>query len=323
MPARRAAAARGATRPPNGSLLPICRRWLTPHPPTHPHAAPEIVYYTADATNDTYAFVSSVVTMSESQKFCNSLGGHLVSWKGMAEQVEVEQYYVNYGVLLPSYHKGYWTGLTAESWPNFNWIDKTAGRVDYTHWASFEPNNMNNMCGIGNYSAEYDGAWGWSDEPCMARFPFICKLMGPRNLTRQSNVTGNVFTLYTAQATQAEAEQVCRSQGGHLASFTSLDEQVEMEFAFVNEGYLLAGARRPRPLRLHEGCSSELLLPLGKAAALGSTQLHMLLAPSCSQPTTRRTGSASTAVTPPGPSSTGWTAACQTRRRTPTRTGAS
>lgn len=179
--------------------------------------------------------------MTQAQRGCNDLGGHLVSWKGLIEQVEVEQYYVNYGVLLPYFHKGYWTGLTADSWPNFMWVDKTAGEVDYTHWGTNEPKSMSNLCGIGNHTAEYEGAWGWADASCTARYPYICKMMGPRNLTLTSNVTGNTFTLYTTQATQAEAETACREEGGHLASFGSYDEQVEMEFAFMNRGYLLPG----------------------------------------------------------------------------------
>jgi hypothetical protein len=49
------------------------------------------VYYTAEATNDTYAFVSAVVTSAAAQRSCNDLGGHLVSYVSLAEQVEVEQ----------------------------------------------------------------------------------------------------------------------------------------------------------------------------------------------------------------------------------------
>jgi hypothetical protein len=144
-------------------------------------------------------------------------------------------------VLLPVFHKGYWTGLIADTWPDFQWMDKTAGPIDYTHWATDEPKARDNLCGIGNYTAEYDGAWGWADSSCMSRYPYICKIMGPKNLTLTSNVTGNVFTLYTSATTQADAELTCRTQGGHLASFASMDEQIEMEFAFMNRGVLLPG----------------------------------------------------------------------------------
>lgn len=45
-----------------------------------------------------------------------------------AEQREVEDYYVKSGMLLASYHKLYWTGLTTERWPMFYWTDNVVPR---------------------------------------------------------------------------------------------------------------------------------------------------------------------------------------------------
>ena len=41
----------------------------------------------------------------------------------LAEQREVEEYYIKQGMLIGSYHKIYWLGLTAEQWPVFTWAD--------------------------------------------------------------------------------------------------------------------------------------------------------------------------------------------------------
>jgi hypothetical protein len=66
------------------------------------------------------------------------------------------------------------------------------------------------------------------------------------NVTIKSNTTGNTFTLFTTPVTQDEAQQECTAIGGHLASYATLDEQVEMEYAFINSGYLLPGEQPER-----------------------------------------------------------------------------
>ena len=51
--------------------------------------------------------------------------------------------------------------------------------------------------------------------------PAVAKSLIPYNST-----TNATFTLHTAMANQATAETVCNREGGHLASFQSLKEQV-------------------------------------------------------------------------------------------------
>ena len=36
-----------------------------------------------------------------------------------APQSEVEQFYIDKGWLLPSFHKSYWIGLRSAQWPTF------------------------------------------------------------------------------------------------------------------------------------------------------------------------------------------------------------
>lgn len=35
----------------------------------------------------------------------------------------MEQHFIDNGMLLPSFHKQYWLGLTTTSWPRFRWLD--------------------------------------------------------------------------------------------------------------------------------------------------------------------------------------------------------
>jgi hypothetical protein len=60
-----------------------------------------------------------------------------------------------------------------------------AGGLPYEHWGRIflpdggpEPNNRagNEYCAGANYTERYDGAWAWSDEPCLTKAPYICRL---------------------------------------------------------------------------------------------------------------------------------------------------
>ena len=44
-----------------------------------------------------------------------------------------------------------------------------------------------------------------------------------------TSTLGNVFTINTTRATQKQAQAVCNSQGAQLVSYSSRDEQVEVE----------------------------------------------------------------------------------------------
>jgi hypothetical protein len=48
-----------------------------------------------------------------------------------------------------------------------------------------------------------------------------------------SAVTGSRYMLNTSLASQAEAQAACNLQGGHLVSYSSLEEQYEVEQYFV------------------------------------------------------------------------------------------
>ena len=108
----------------------------------------------------------------------------------LSEQVEVEQYFVESGLIIPSFHKFYWLGLRTELWPNFTWVDRSAGpdAGTYEHWGRYislgnepEPNNYDappEYCGGANWTESFGNpsAWGWADYNCDQPFVSMCKL---------------------------------------------------------------------------------------------------------------------------------------------------
>jgi hypothetical protein len=112
---------------------PACRR-----------AAPGAYIYVSNTTNSTYILNTTKTDFKAAQRACNNQGGHLVSYSSAAEQVEVESYYVNLGVLFPKFHRTYWMGLQGNGsfFPaQWSWVNPTAGGTPYPpRWdAGFAP----------------------------------------------------------------------------------------------------------------------------------------------------------------------------------------
>ena len=143
--------------------------------------------YTSTKTGNTYALNTTWTSFVEAENTCNGYGGHLVAWKSVTEQQEVEGYYLKQGYLLPTDHDNYWLGLntSAGTWPKFNWTERTVaapGSGAYQHWGRPEggvpePNNNRvGLCGVANASLTYTNAWGWADTVCNMTNVFICRM---------------------------------------------------------------------------------------------------------------------------------------------------
>ncbi len=94
-----------------------------------------------------------------------------------------------------------------------------------------EPNNLfgNEYCAGANATELLlDGVFGWSDEECSRKTPFICKMLAAKDYTYTSSAGGN-FTLSTLPRDFKSAEAQCNAAGGHLASFMDQAEQYEVE----------------------------------------------------------------------------------------------
>jgi hypothetical protein len=110
-------------------------------------------------------------------------------------QAEVEGYFTSNGYLLSTYHLQYWMGANISDaiyWPNFTWVDPyTPGPINssYEHWGRYQPGqetepNFNynappELCVVGNYTQAYFNplAWGWADDNCNNKHPFMCKML--------------------------------------------------------------------------------------------------------------------------------------------------
>jgi hypothetical protein len=73
----------------------------------------------------------------------------------------------------------------------------------------------------------------------MLQAPFICKVLAPTGYSFTIADTNTVFTLNTQLQDFAGAERTCNVAGGHLAYFSDLEEQVQVETYFQMQGYLL------------------------------------------------------------------------------------
>ena len=109
-------------------------------------------------------------------------------------------------------------------------------------------------CAGANYSQRYDGLYGWSDERCTLEFPYICELPRRRtpppspappgstysylNDSAASATRGSTYLLSTEPYSQAAAVAYCQQQGGFLAQFEDVQEQAEVERAFIGQGGL-------------------------------------------------------------------------------------
>jgi hypothetical protein len=187
-------------------------------------------YRFTTSLNNTFVFNASASGWKPAEHACRDSGGHLASyrwvgashaaqppgasgceWQGgfadrpparapaslppprsnLKEQVEVEQYFIGAGLIIPTFHKFYWMGLAVSGlWPNFKWVDRSPGpnATTYEHWGRYistenepEPNNFDfppESCAGANYTESFGNpsAWGWADWGCDQPFAFMCEV---------------------------------------------------------------------------------------------------------------------------------------------------
>jgi hypothetical protein len=95
--------------------------------------------YTSKINNSTYMLNTEPMAFDGAESFCNTYGGHLVSYGSAAEQKEVEGYFVDtLATLFPYYHIAYWIGLTSNDglFPRFTWLDYNTPAPGGAHQAS-------------------------------------------------------------------------------------------------------------------------------------------------------------------------------------------
>jgi hypothetical protein len=150
-------------------------------------AAPDAYVYVSNTTSATYILNTSMLDFASASQTCNDIGGNLVYYSTVEEQLEVEQHFASRRELLAEYNHGfYWIGYRAQGNPAFDWVDPQALGIEYSHWGTYmplgqpEPNNLmapENCAGANATETLPDGAFGWSDEACSIKAQFICKVL--------------------------------------------------------------------------------------------------------------------------------------------------
>jgi hypothetical protein len=235
----------------------------TPPPRPPPGPPPNMFEYISPRTNLRYRLYTELVNYSSAATTCQNTGGFLATYWEVADQVETETYFLKPNMLNPIYYWRYWMGLNTTNWnPNtFFWQDGfTPGPVKsqghYTNWGTYrdfwnpdlttqEPDNMfpPELCGtadyremrsVGNVSGVESQAFGWADNNCTANWPYICKYLPPPLIMEYNSPSFNkTYILNTARLSNNDAEQFCRDNGGHMASYAAAAEQNEVEAYFV------------------------------------------------------------------------------------------
>jgi hypothetical protein len=141
-------------------------------------------------------------------------------------------------------------------WPNFTWVDRTHATLagGYQHWGNatladgsrrLEPNDLQppERCAAANFSSSYDSAGDWADARCSLALPSMCEVAAQAEYDSfVARSSGGEFTWVTRTLAAADAEGVCRQQGGHLATYVSPVEQAEVEEHYIRQVGWLAGA---------------------------------------------------------------------------------
>jgi hypothetical protein len=106
-------------------MVPGAESWLLCSPPGS--AGATIPAYTSLNTGNLFQLNVTLASMAVAQQTCNANGGHLAAYSSLAEQAEVESFYLSIGWLLPSFHKQYWLGMVSDNtaWPRFKYLDRS------------------------------------------------------------------------------------------------------------------------------------------------------------------------------------------------------
>ena len=109
------------------------------------------MYAASSKAGSTYIFNNTPATFAQASAYCKAAGAYLATYLNQAEQADVESYYINNGYIMPSFHKAYWLGLSADGaivnqatgknlqavpkMVNWQWMDgKVFSSFTYQHW---------------------------------------------------------------------------------------------------------------------------------------------------------------------------------------------
>ncbi|XP_056022926.1 macrophage mannose receptor 1-like isoform X2 [Ostrea edulis] len=169
-------------------------------------------------------------TWDEASALCRQQNAHLAS---IADQDEL---YLVFSQLPPGVSAkqyGYWIGLRDRRQQTFRWEDNSD--VTYTAWQTNDPQGLTLYKEGCTFMNLHNGLWG--DRHCDSLMPgYVCrssKLQNKTNIVSPISVAcekGAVgfnsfcYRIFEIKKTWKEAELMCQSLGGHLATISSLRE---------------------------------------------------------------------------------------------------
>ena len=107
------------------------------------------------------------------------------------------------------------------------WLDQTVPAPhlngSYSSWGAGQPDNAlgAELCAAANrtLASKTNKTWGWSDEMCGTRLPYVCEVARPNTATYYSLATQNNYLINTSVVDSFEASESCRRLGGYTTSY--------------------------------------------------------------------------------------------------------
>ena len=180
----------------------------------------------------------------DAKKYCEQLGGHLVSITSAAEQEFLESY-------MQDKTRGiYMVGLHRDLDDLQTWV--TGEAVSYANWGNNAVDNANGRQNIGVFTTKessgtnYQGLpytinYGEWDDHFDEGFGFICEwdTVVPKRekhiAGQRYSFNGKEYAFFDDGMTWEQAEKACEKTGGHLVTIASQDEQ-DFVYSLIQDG---------------------------------------------------------------------------------------
>jgi hypothetical protein len=198
-----------------------------------------------DFSNHSYQIIdnSSITSFQEADEYCRSIGGHLATIQSQEENDYL------YSLIISKGYESAYFGLTDKDIEG-TWKWTNGESVKYTNWASNEPNSENSEENYAMFYYKYtDGKWNdgrWGD----STVAFICEwddslaIQGDEK-NHDSQLSESIdFSNHSYQVIEdseissfEEADEYCKSIGGHLATIQSQEENDYLYSLIISKGY--------------------------------------------------------------------------------------
>ena len=172
-----------------------------------------------------YALYDGEMSWDLAQSLCEMENGHLVTITSTEENTVVKS------LLEAGAGDGYWIGARNDDINNYEIAGKeyrwvTGEAFSYSDWFAGEPNGMGSAASREHF-AEVRKSYGsqWNDVPHTTKNGFILELdVSKFAPVATGSFAGNQYLIFDENITWTEANDYCKSIGGHLATISSTEE---------------------------------------------------------------------------------------------------